>query len=242
MNCQELHNHFETNPRLDADFPPAVVSHATSCASCSRFVDEQLALKKSLQSLRETAAEAPDTFDARVLADFRMRGLDAKPTMLSLGHISSSSALRWGVAGATALVIAAILFTSTRRAPKANLQTQTPSGAVASVSSDAAPLVTPKFPGAPSMKRKRRVIPRPVPNQSAVASNRLDNRLPAGFRSLMYCDALTCSAPMQMIRVQIPSGLIARPTPSLVNTSGAVNADVLIGSDGIARGIRIVDF
>lgn len=241
MNCQELHNHFETNPRLDADFPPAVVSHATSCASCSRFVDEQLALKKSLQSLRETAAEAPDTFDARVLADFRMRGLDAKPTMLSLGHISSSSALRWGVAGAAALVIAAILFTSTRRAPKANLQTQTRSGAVASVSSDATPLVTPKVP-APSMKPKRRVIPRPVPNRSAVASNRLDNRLPAGFRSLMYCDALTCSAPMQMIRVQIPSGLIARPTPSLVNTSGAVNADVLIGSDGIARGIRIVDF
>ena len=241
MNCQELHNHFETNPRLDADFPPAVVSHATSCASCSRFVDEQLALRKSLQSLRESVAEAPDTFDARVLADFRMRGLDAKPTMLSLWRISSSSALRWGFAVAVALVIAAILFTSTRRAPKANLQTPR-SGAIPSVSSDATPLVTPKVPGAPSMRPKRRVIPRPVSNQSAVASDHLDNRLPAGFRSLMYCDALTCSAPMQMIRVQIPSGLIARPTPSLVNTSGAVNADVLIGSDGIARGIRIVDF
>jgi len=242
MNCQELNNHFETNPRLDADFPPAVISHAGSCASCSRFVDELFALKQSLQLLRESAAEAPDTLDARVLTDFRRRCFSAKPAMLSLWRIPSSSALRWGVAVAATLVIAAILFTSTRRAPKANLQTPTRPGAVASVSSEATPFVTAKVPGAPSMRPRLRVIPRPAPNQSAVASNHLDNRLPAGFRSLMYCDALTCSAPMQMIRVQIPSALIARPTPSLVNTSGAVNADVLIGSDGIARGIRIVDF
>jgi len=44
---------------------------------------------------------------------------------------------------------------------------------------------------------------------------------------------------MDMIRVQLPSSLLARPASAFRQTGGPVNADVLIGADGIARGIRI---
>jgi hypothetical protein len=50
---------------------------------------------------------------------------------------------------------------------------------------------------------------------------------------------LSCDGAMDLIRVQLPSSLLARPASAFRQTSGPVNADVLIGPDGIARGIRI---
>jgi hypothetical protein len=63
--------------------------------------------------------------------------------------------------------------------------------------------------------------------------------MPEGFRSLMYCDALSCSGDMDMIRVQLPASAMARQVPGFIQTSGSVTADVLVGPDGIARGIRL---
>jgi hypothetical protein len=63
--------------------------------------------------------------------------------------------------------------------------------------------------------------------------------MPEGFRSLMYCDALSCPGDMDMIRVQLPASAMARQVPGFIQTSGSVTADVLVGPDGIARGIRL---
>jgi hypothetical protein len=54
----------------------------------------------------------------------------------------------------------------------------------------------------------------------------------------MYCDALSCPDAMDMIRVQLPASAMPKPLPGFVRTGGSVTADVLIGPDGIARGIR----
>ena len=67
----------------------------------------------------------------------------------------------------------------------------------------------------------------------------LTGALPPDFRSLMYCDELSCSGPMEVIRMQLPaSDLLFAPGSNSAN--GTVLADVLVGPDGIARGIRIV--
>jgi len=55
----------------------------------------------------------------------------------------------------------------------------------------------------------------------------------------MYCDALSCGGAMQLIRVQLPSSAAAFE-PAAATPYGTIYADVLVGSDGIARGIRVV--
>ena len=62
--------------------------------------------------------------------------------------------------------------------------------------------------------------------------------LPDGFRSLMYCDVLSCPEAMDMIRVQLPTSAMPGPAAGFIQPSGSVTADVLVGPDGIARGIR----
>ena len=44
---------------------------------------------------------------------------------------------------------------------------------------------------------------------------------------------------MQLIRVQLPSSAAAFD-PAAGSSDGAIYADVLVGADGIARGIRVV--
>jgi hypothetical protein len=55
----------------------------------------------------------------------------------------------------------------------------------------------------------------------------------------MYCDELSCGGAMDVIRVQLPASTAAL-APAL-SSGGPVFADVLVGSDGIARGIRVVE-
>jgi hypothetical protein len=61
----------------------------------------------------------------------------------------------------------------------------------------------------------------------------------ADFRSLMYCDELSCGGLLTVVRVEVPASDVAL-TPASNSASDMVVADVLVGSDGIARGIRIV--
>jgi hypothetical protein len=45
---------------------------------------------------------------------------------------------------------------------------------------------------------------------------------------------------MEIIRVQLPSPVMGL-TPTSARMGGAVSADILVGPDGIARGIRVVE-
>jgi len=55
----------------------------------------------------------------------------------------------------------------------------------------------------------------------------------------MYCDTLSCPEAMDVIRVQLPSTAMPRQVSGFIQSSKSVTADVLIGPDGIARGIRL---
>jgi hypothetical protein len=54
----------------------------------------------------------------------------------------------------------------------------------------------------------------------------------------MYCDALSCPEAMDLIRVQVPTAAMPGQVSGFIDPSGSVTADVLVGADGIARGIR----
>ena len=58
--------------------------------------------------------------------------------------------------------------------------------------------------------------------------------------NLMYCDQISCSGALDIIRMQLPASPVAGDSTS-APAQDVVLADVLVGSDGVARAIRIVN-
>src|SRR5262249_47443400 len=91
----------------------------------------------------------------------------------------------------------------------------------------------------PTPKRRRSITASRPKNQPTWVAGQ-DNELPTRFQSLVYCDPFSCSGAMDVIRVRLPSPVL-RTTPFSGGTDSLVSADVLVGPDGIARGIRVVE-
>ncbi len=78
--------------------------------------------------------------------------------------------------------------------------------------------------------------PAPVVRARKAAAVTHRGPLPPGFASLMYCDEMSCTGQMEVIRVELPPPV----TPTAGPAAAPVMAEMLVGADGIARGIRIV--
>ncbi len=61
-----------------------------------------------------------------------------------------------------------------------------------------------------------------------------------GYSNLMYCDPVTCAGPMQVVRIKVPVGQV-KANLGQSTGDGYVNADVVVGPDGLARAIRMAD-
>jgi hypothetical protein len=61
-----------------------------------------------------------------------------------------------------------------------------------------------------------------------------------GYSNLMYCDPVVCSGPMQVVHIKVPVGQVK---PNLGQSIGNtfVNAEVVVGPDGVARAIRVAN-
>ena len=58
-----------------------------------------------------------------------------------------------------------------------------------------------------------------------------------GYSNLMYCDPVVCSGPMQVVHIKVPVDQVKPNVGQSVGNS-FVNADVVVGPDGVARAIR----
>jgi hypothetical protein len=61
-----------------------------------------------------------------------------------------------------------------------------------------------------------------------------------GYSNLMYCDPVVCSGPMQVVHIKVPVGEV-KPNLGQSVGNGFVNAEVVIGPDGVARAIRVAN-
>lgn len=61
-----------------------------------------------------------------------------------------------------------------------------------------------------------------------------------GYSNLIYCDPVVCSGPMQVVHIKVPVGQVK---PNLGQSVGNafVNAEVVVGPDGVARAIRVAN-
>lgn len=242
MTCKELRWYFEDHLR-DAEVRSArgaVAEHAATCADCSRFVAEQRELGRNLRKIRESVGPVPQSLDASVLFNYRGQMAEQSPPHRTtiIGRLHPN--LVWGFAAlaATILVVAGFLLRS---------RPETTETAAQSTPALTNTISVTETRGNRTPERSRRAKPkatsakRAQPSASAHAANlpmRTFRAMPEGFRSLMYCDELSCPQNMEMIRVQLPSSAMPRQVSSFIQTSGSVTADVLVGPDGIARGIR----
>ena len=233
MTCQELRLYFEDPLRQDDELR-SELEHLAHCTDCARFVEAQRELGNSLRLVREAAPKLPATLDAAVLAGYRRHSGERPRPVVANPRRQWFALLRWG-AVAAAVILAAVLFYRSERRPE---HTAAAPEIAAPVTAAPATATTapPEHHSAPKQLRPASTPRHPAPSGSAQVAA---SALPPGFRSLMYCDELSCSDAMEVIRVQLPSS--AMTLAPAARAGGPVFADVLVGSDGIARGIRVVE-
>lgn len=242
MTCKEVHSSFENPLLIDTErnnYTAAIAEHVVSCTECCQFVELQREIGRSLRIVRESAPEVPAELDRSVIASFHRYSAD-------LVNSASSSELRKSrafflstAAGAltlVALVLIAILVLSHEKyIPNPQLRPAQSAAIPLAPSTDRDPPIklAAKKKGAHAIARRRLRKPEEVPSTAP------DTPFTVGFDSLMYCDELSCGGALEMIRVRLPDS-VAQLTPNSAQANDMVLVDVLVGSDGIARGIRIV--
>lgn len=244
MNCKQLRADFEERSWEEIRTSPAfsnLAAHLAACPECNQFVAELRQVDESLRLVRDTASGVPASLDAAVLADYRRTLTEVARPGRSGPEVARNGfpgGWRWSIAlGFAALVACAALvvfFSFPHRAITARknvaspVAAETPSRAQTSpgTSSESAPAKTAE-------------IHQPVRrNKTQTPLARRDEPLPAAFQNLMYCDQISCSGAMEVIRVQL-NGSRLLPAQRMPGNGGAVFADILVGPDGIARGIRV---
>ncbi|HTS34641.1 MAG TPA: hypothetical protein VMH04_03155 [Candidatus Solibacter sp.] len=243
MTCRELHSRFEGGASDSAWHESSeVTGHIACCVACRAFIEEQRQLREALCLVRESASSVPESLDAAVLAAYRREWAKDRraeherqnPAVMRTPRLRVG--LRWALAAAAVLVAVGLFFIARKHNTTAGVR-PTPVSASPAAQLEAQKIAIPSVaratkPKAPSMKKPSRLATAlpvgtaPVPTPAA------------DFRSLMYCDPLICTQEMDVIRVQLPVASIGRPV-DFAPSGGMVNAEVLVGPDGIARGIRI---
>jgi hypothetical protein len=244
MTCKELHDYWESEPGatvlLGSD-SSELAEHLGICPECNRFVEERKELAQLLQLVRDSAPALPASLDCAVLKDYRgylftrrYAVLSAKPTRIGLG-----GGLVWAAAVTLASVVAfggMILFIPRQHSRVAHHVEEHLPVVAPQTNSHAKKEIAAQQPNHHVLKPIASV----KRTKSLVVAADQNTPMPTRFRSLMYCDLLSCPGTMDIIRVQLPSTLLG-VTPASGPADGFIYADVLVGPDGIARGIRVVE-
>lgn len=240
MTCIELRSYLEDlAPANSGDhgYSPEVAEHLSLCEECRRFAGEQTEVRSLLNLVRDSTPPVSPSLDAAILANFRKR----VPVSGVVAFRRRPVPLFWRGAIAAVILLIVMLPWAYRRSGTAKhsppADTVASSGATATGNS-ATTVAKENNPAKGTLQhRARRKSGRPAAAAPAAVAS---TQFPAGFDSLMYCDRLSCAGTMEVIRMQLPTGVPGR-APSRQPSQGIVYADVVIGSDGVARGIRFVE-
>jgi len=236
MTCHELRLYFEDPFRMDAEFP-GEAEHLAHCSECARFVEARRKLRSGLRLVRESAPEPSEALKASALANYRAQISGGHPTLVR-SKTRRSTVVAWNTTAAAVLALAgALLLHPARRleTSKSKIESAQPPIAETGIfEKDPNGVPWTNVASSPKTRLRSARRPRQAPRVATTKSPASQD-----FRSLMYCDALSCGGATQLIRVQLPSSAAAFE-PAAASSYGVIYADVLVGSDGIARGIRIV--
>jgi hypothetical protein len=239
MTCEDFQNYLDHEPSVETE---EVAEHIVACPGCNRLVAGQRELTKLLHLVRDSAPPIPGSLDKAVISKYQSFVSEhsclvkAAPAEQRIG---SRGALGWAAALAFAVVVAygGIVLLSPRQHVWVDQQAAAGQPLVPSGQSKVNKETTPP----PKIARKapkRHADPVKRANDPASVAQD-DNSFPQ-FQSLMYCDQISCPGAMEVVRVQLPPPVLGL-MPASARVNGAISADVLVGPDGIARGIRVIE-
>jgi len=241
MTCQEVAmrlNEIEREGSLPATERESVAAHLSACVKCHALVEERRELANSLKLVRASAPFASEQLDVRVLADYRQfisdrrnapRRMFARPWILAWSGVAMAGVL-------LAVGFLAMRPHKTVATPASRTVQQTVAESPATPETvHAGTIRATQSAKVPHTSKPRHRVARAEQSRAAAE---VVHSLPDDFRRLMYCDELSCAQDMDMIHIQLPTAFALRSGRFVPQSGGLVNADVLVGPDGIARGIR----
>ena len=206
---------------------PALLAHARECHVCALRVDSELALRESLLSLADSSRSATPSALVKdnLLAELARKAPAPAPRRMFWG---------FALAAAAVLCIAAVVLFWRSKAQQVPAQVAVQPSAPA-----------PKIAALPKVQEPPKQQPpkqQPVVTAAARPRRTVSPRqtqqvaAPNDFYPVVMCDSLSCAGPMFSVRVELPrSPLVIRS-----GASRTVQADLLVGEDGLVRGVRVL--
>lgn len=257
MNCSEFQHisHELARDQVEGREKIEALAHAGECPRCAEYLQQEhsLSLKLGFLSQALHGQESPAALESTLIAAFREHAAQASgnggvPLHTGPRYWARQKFWVWGTTAAALAVVIALTF-------GLHLGRRTPARASANVASAGAmpQQTTPaslsgttasqdelnqQAPAIQAVRHNRA----PVPRIRAARDERTTVADASGFVPLVYCDELNCGTPGDVVRLELPASSLPMMGMASDNRSGPVRADVVVGEDGIARAIRLVDY
>ena len=254
MNCKDFENTIhELVSRRVADTTKQLeaLEHAGHCLWCALRLDEETKLTEKLQAFASTLQfqRAPARVEEELLQAFRESNSAGSAPLLEIGGKRLRQGLSWGLAFAATVAAAWIMiFLWPHFHPGASdhpnrVANHRPPGASEASRTKPAPVTRATEPARAALKGASPqaayawTLERTALGDSA-------SELPTDFISLGTCDDSLCMDEATLVRVSLPAEALLAfglGTGNDYSPEGSVQADVVLGSDGVPFAIRFVD-
>ncbi len=267
MNCHRFEmivNDLARNQPLDAATCDRALAHAKICPQCAARLAGERAVTAGLQTVAESAGDqqAPPLIEAALRRAFRERASVVNASAIRFAPARAGDWTHWAAGtAATILVALSVLWPLGRqeqlsdalqearsRLPKLRAQTQQPRQ------------LSPERAANPTARLGENVLAQQGARPAAVrrsANLRPHTASPGGdmpelgrrapgistpFLPFLYADDLLPLETGQVVRIEMPrTALESFGLPmSEDRSAGRIQVDVLLGEDGLARGIRLL--
>jgi hypothetical protein len=197
----------------------ALLDHARTCSSCDRLVQRELVLKRQLVNLaqKNQALQPSPSVKRSLLAE--LDSLHPSPTPRRMRIIY------YAIAGAAIICLVVALLSARRPHPTAPSLANTPAVKPAPIVPETTPTTAPST---PTVVARHEAPARRRSPATLTASN-------TDFYPVVMCDSVTCAGPALTVRVQLPRSPLATR-----GSNTPVMADLLVGEDGLVRGVRLL--
>jgi hypothetical protein len=258
MNCEDFNNilaELADYKPMQADRRDEGVSHAAVCAGCAMKLVSSRALSSNLLLAAGAESEvAPPRVKQDLVAAFAKQHKVDGPSAAVVNPIVNIATRRrfvWWTAAAAAMaaaIVVAVMLSLWKETslPVRPTQVATTS-AVEPIQSPAvipAPVDSPPAPGAVDAIRKPRLVAPQTDRKktSPATAETLAHSTAGEFMPLTYLADATAMDTGTVIRVQLSrSALVSLGLPTNIeNSRDSVEAEVVVGDDGVARAIRLV--
>jgi hypothetical protein len=254
MNCQNFENVVDDLARtqiMEAAVRDQAVRHADDCDNCSARLRTEQRLTSSLKDFATEirsayGAGAPARVEERLLAEFR----NHSSALRVVRQVNRNYRAYAGVAALLLIVIAIVALgafgfrtsdtpVETAKQTKPAIEKNSPIETSASV--EARPIKPLDVSMKPQKKNlSRRTIP--TGNRHGSNGSTLEAEIATEFFPVGYSSTLSVQDGGQVVRVEMPRSAMARfgVPVNMDRVDEKVKADVLVGSDGLARAIRFI--